>query len=177
MVINIWAGESPKEPRNHNEINILINRLAKDHESGHFIHLISDPRYIKSLHEVIVPTSNYEDVLFIAAYADCQKITKNFKNKIAYKVLGRDGFSFDIDNGFYHGCSTVYIGIQLGIFLGGKEINIFGTTYSYGTMVIRPSNFSDLPDPLISKTQMVIANHRNKILNCGVQIFFKGTVL
>ena len=177
MLINIWAGIAPIILNTPKGINIIINSLHKPHPKGRFIHLVSDPRYIRSIDNKIIPNQNLEDILIIAASADNKMITKRFNNKLIYSLLGRDGFSSDISKGFYHGCSTVYIGIQTAIFLGAKEINIYGTKYSYGTGIERPNGLSSLPDPLISETQMVIDNYNKKIMEHNVKIKLIGTVL
>lgn len=177
MLIDIWAGKAPIILDSTKSINLIINSLHKPHPKGRFIHLVSDPRYIRSIENKTIPNQNIEDILIISSSADNKMITKKFNKKLFYSVLGRDGFSVDISKGFYHGCSTVYIGIQVAIFLGAKEINIHGTKYSYGTGIERPNGLSSLPDPLISETQMVIDRHKMEIMQHNVKIKFIGTVL
>ncbi|NVK43987.1 MAG: DUF115 domain-containing protein [Oceanospirillaceae bacterium] len=47
------------------------------------------------------------------------------------KALARDGFSFSLDHGFYYGCSTTILAIQLAYYIGCKEIYLLGVDLQY----------------------------------------------
>ena len=45
--------------------------------------------------------------------------------------LGRDGFSPKLSSGFYHGCTTAMLAIQLAVWLGCQEIVLLGVDLHY----------------------------------------------
>lgn len=47
------------------------------------------------------------------------------------KICGGDGISEDIHDGFYHGCSAVYFASQLAMWLGFKNIYLYGCEFNY----------------------------------------------
>jgi len=50
---------------------------------------------------------------------------------IPVRSLGRDGFSEDMSKGFYFGCTTVMLALQLAYYLGGKKIFLCGVDLKY----------------------------------------------
>ena len=55
----------------------------------------------------------------------------NGKRSILVRSLGRDGFSFDLNRGFYFGCTTTMLALQLAAFLGAKNIYLCGVDLKY----------------------------------------------
>lgn len=54
------------------------------------------------------------------------------KDKTFYvRALQRDGFSPDLKVGFYYGCTTTMLAIQLAYYLGAKNIYLLGVDLSY----------------------------------------------
>ncbi|MER2493331.1 6-hydroxymethylpterin diphosphokinase MptE-like protein [Catenovulum sediminis] len=47
------------------------------------------------------------------------------------KALSRDGFSTDISQGFYFGCTTTMLALQLAYYLGAKKIYLLGVDLRY----------------------------------------------
>lgn len=47
------------------------------------------------------------------------------------KALQRDGFSTDLNVGYYYGCTTTMLAIQLAYFLGAKNIYLLGVDLRY----------------------------------------------
>ena len=48
------------------------------------------------------------------------------------KICGGDGISGDVHEGFYHGCSVVLFASQLAMWLGYKNIYLYGCEFNYG---------------------------------------------
>jgi len=59
---------------------------------------------------------------------------KETQNLYFVKSLARDGFSFDLNIGFYFGSTTVMLGIQLGYYLGCKNIYLLGVDFTYALL-------------------------------------------
>ncbi|WP_337922512.1 6-hydroxymethylpterin diphosphokinase MptE-like protein [Vibrio cholerae] len=53
------------------------------------------------------------------------------ENNYFVKSIGRDGFSGDLNNGFYFGCTTTMLALQLAFYLGFSEINLLGVDLIY----------------------------------------------
>lgn len=175
MEINIWSGIKPNPSLVKNDdINILINSIHKEIQLKNIVFLVSDPRYIPKVNFSKIPKNNFSIPFYINKSSLINKNLKNFQYLRTYSLLGRDGFSIDINKGFYHGCSSTFVAIQLACYLGFSSINVFGTKYNYGRNINRVSSHKDLPDVLISETQKAITKIKGYIPN--IEIFFKETI-
>jgi hypothetical protein len=47
------------------------------------------------------------------------------------ETLGKNGFSFDLNKGYYFGCTTTMLAIQLAYYLGAKNIYLLGVDLRY----------------------------------------------
>lgn len=57
---------------------------------------------------------------------------KSIPNKTHYvKALKRDGFSVNLSAGYFFGCTTTMLAIQLAYYLGAKEVYILGCDLRY----------------------------------------------
>ena len=74
----------------------------------------------------------------------------DIKNVLFAKCLSRDGFSLNLAKGFHFGSTTVMLGIQLGYYLGCKNIYLLGVDFNY---VILEENGKQVRSYAESKTQ------------------------
>lgn len=98
---------------------------------------LSDPRFLAN--------ETKKEIAFKKFNSKCYVFCRdNFKTLISqsnniYKAdffflpsRGRDGFSRNLLSGFYFGCSTTYLAIQLAFHLGFKDTYILGLDLNYG---------------------------------------------
>lgn len=77
--------------------------------------------------------------------------------------LGRDGFSYDLEAGFYFGSSTVFLALQLAVWLGCSEIVLLGCDFNYsGSMPRFYSESNPAPDDVLVSVQ--VRNIANAVL-------------
>ena len=139
-----------------NEIVIGMNGtilLEKDFSSKYYV--ISDSRFINKAEKFeLIKESlyNYEKEFIFR-----KDITQFIPNKENYnikkvKCLGRDGFSFNILNGFFHGTTTCMLAIQTAFFLGASKIFLLGVDLNYVKNKIRSYEkiSSEIPDSFLS---------------------------
>jgi hypothetical protein len=88
------------------------------------------------------------------------------------RAIGRDGFSVDLAKGFYFGCSTALLAVQLAFHLGCISIALLGCDFRYppGT----PRFYSEADpcpeDPMISVQVRNMANARAVLAARGVEL-------
>ncbi|UXH41310.1 hypothetical protein [Pseudomonas promysalinigenes] len=69
-------------------------------------------------------------ITFLDADPDVnRKHAENFQNIELFRCLGRDGFSSDSKEGFYHGCSSFFFAVQYLVSTGYKTINTHGVNF------------------------------------------------
>ncbi|MCF5866929.1 6-hydroxymethylpterin diphosphokinase MptE-like protein [Aeromonas veronii] len=97
------------------------------------------------------------------------------------RSLGRDGFSSNLANGFYFGCTTTMFSIQLATYLGASNIYLVGVDLQYPKD--KPRFYAERePAPIDNFTCVQIKNIRNayKILqqkNIGLFNCSKNSLL
>jgi hypothetical protein len=181
MNIHIAAGTTPKGTRRGDAV-IFINALTVDntHLNGvKIINLVSDSRYFSKINNKKYCSSVFRSPLFITNEVRNHIIDLDrFSSVYMLKNLGRSGFSCNIKNGVYHGCSSAYIALQIGVFLKAKRITVWGMDYSYGAQVRRlESGAFQLPDPLISETYRAIVEYAAPVIrNLQIEVKFEGSV-
>ncbi|MFM5253288.1 6-hydroxymethylpterin diphosphokinase MptE-like protein [Aeromonas hydrophila] len=81
-------------------------------------------------------------------------------NTYYIRSLGRDGFSFNLANGFYFGCTTTMFSIQLATYLGARNIYLVGVDLQYPRD--KPRFYSERePAPIDNFTCVQIKNIRD----------------
>lgn len=114
-----------------NEVTIGMNASTILEEKYNFVqtyYTLTDSRFLNS--EVKRPYATVrlkpQTIRYLRnelKYCDDQSIP----NKTFYvKALGRDGFSFDLTKGFYFGCTTTMLALQLAVYLNFKKIYLLG---------------------------------------------------
>lgn len=97
------------------------------------------------------------------------------------RSLGRDGFSFNLANGFYFGCTTTMFSIQLASYLGAKNIYLVGVDLQYPRD--KPRFYAERePAPIDNFTCVQIKNIRDaykklKYKNIGLFNCSKNSLL
>ncbi|MCP4178858.1 MAG: DUF115 domain-containing protein [bacterium] len=56
----------------------------------------------------------------------------SLKRRTCYiRAIGKNGFSFNLVHGYYFGCTTTMLAIQLAYYIGGKNIYLLGNDLKY----------------------------------------------
>lgn len=88
------------------------------------------------------------------------------------KALGKNGFSDDLRRGFYFGCSTTMLGVQLAFHLGATRIVLLGNDLRYAKE--RPRFYAeDAPqehDPFLSVQIWNVRNAWRELQERGVEM-------
>ena len=84
------------------------------------------------------------------------------------KALGRDGFSFDPEEGFYFGSSTAFLALQLAVWLGCSEIVLLGCDFNYSGSTPRfYSESNPAPEDILVSVQ--VRNIANAVRQLSIQ--------
>ncbi|PCI52153.1 MAG: hypothetical protein COB51_00710 [Moraxellaceae bacterium] len=96
-------------------------------------YVLSDLRFVKDpLKMKILEDNLRSDALLVVRRELSGYFASDFTREVcSVRSLGRDGFSFDLARGFYFGCTTVMLAIQLASFLGAKNIFLCGVDLRY----------------------------------------------
>ena len=101
---------------------------------------VSDPRFLldEKKREIFLTQLNSANTNILVrdtvkAYLKNElKITKNLDKVFAIPSLGRDGFSKNLLRGFFFGCSTTHLALQLAYFLNYSKVYLLGLDLNYG---------------------------------------------
>lgn len=123
-----------------NEDVIAINAspvLEKGNNFKSKYYCLSDPRYFDVEEKVKIFKEKINDRECIFVLRDnLKEIVENQhllpRKSVLLHSLGCDGFSKNIMNGFYFGCSTTYMAIQLAYYLGYDKVYLLGLDLQYG---------------------------------------------
>jgi len=89
---------------------------------------------------------------------------RNIQNKTYYaRVLGKNGFSMNLNKGYYFGVTTAMLAVQLASYLGAKNIYILGMDLKYDGSNPRFYKEEDVQE-FDSFTSVQIMNVRNAYL-------------
>ena len=142
---------------NKNDIIIVMNSytiLEKKYNIKSNYYVVSDVRFITNSNKRDCATAMLDQNTIrvfreeIKAYDD-----KEYFNRTYYiRAIGRDGFSGNLEYGYYFGCSTTMLAIQLAYYLGCKDIFLLGVDLNYmsGSMRFYKEKAIEFPDPFIS---------------------------
>ena len=131
------------------ELTIGINGstfLESNYGFSSQYYVVSDQRFLDHRDKIKFATSDLsQSTLRVFREGIKSPNCNDYKHRTYYiKSLGRDGFSHDLRKGFFFGCSTVNLAIQLAYYLGAKEIYLLGVDLSYTGNQLR---FYDEKDP------------------------------
>ncbi|MBW9399805.1 DUF115 domain-containing protein [Leclercia sp. EC_58] len=94
---------------------------------------VSDERFIKDVEKYKIATEIISKSTVRVFRSELKKHDSPVLIDETYYInaIGRDGFSFNLSQGFYFGCTTTMFSIQLAAYLGAKNIYLLGVDLSY----------------------------------------------
>ncbi|WP_139460336.1 hypothetical protein [Aeromonas veronii] len=149
--------------------------LCKENSLKLSYYTVSDERFIKDNEKFKIATEVINDDVVRVFRSELKKHDAARLIDATYYVnaIGRDGFSFNLTNGFYFGCTTTMLSIQLAAFLGAKKIYLIGVDLTYPKD--KPRFYKEKqPAPIDNFTCVQIKNIHNafKVLKGkGVDMF------
>ncbi len=129
---------------------------------------VSDIRFLQDNNKYNSATKNlHKDTIRVfREELSCIDSRAYFKNTCYLKAIARDGFSFDLRKGFYFGCTTTLLSVQLAYYLGAKEIILLGCDLFYSAK--QPRVYKEkAPAPIDNFTGIQVYNLRNAFLKLG----------
>lgn len=136
-------------------------------------YVVSDVRFLQEEHKFACATSMLSKKTIRIFRKELENIdSPEYKDRTIYlRSLGRDGFSFDLNRGFYFGCTTTMLAIQLAYYLGAKKIIILGCDLCYPSS--QPRVYKEVKaSPVDNFTGVQIKNIRNAFLSLKVKNAF-----
>lgn len=126
---------------------------------------VSDERFLKDKEKHRMATSMLSENTIRVFRSELRKHDSPIMIDKTYYIrsLGRDGFSFNLANGFYFGCTTTMLSIQLAAYLGAKNIYLIGVDLQYPSDQPRFYNEKN-PAPVDNFTCVQIKNIRDAYL-------------
>ncbi len=161
-----------------NKIVIGMNAstlLESDFDFVSQYYVVSDTRFITHPQKKIYAT----EMLNKETKRVFRKELKEFDDISYYSrtsyvpALGKDGFSFNLLQGFYFGCTTTMLALQLAFYLGAKRIFILGCDLKYSGETPRFYK-EDIVQEVDRFTGVQIKNIRNAYLCCkdlGIELY------
>lgn len=116
-----------------NDVLIGMNAstvLQDKHEIEIDYYCVSDRRFLLHSEKVKFATDYLKEKTVCVYREELKDLTEKDKTFFC-RSLGRDGFSHDLSHGFYFGCSTTIMCIQLASYLGCNEIYLLGVDLQY----------------------------------------------
>lgn len=94
-------------------------------------------------------------------------------NTLYVRALGKNGFSFDLASGYYFGCTTVMLAVQLAAYLDCARIFLLGTELNYPTAQPRfyREQQVEQPDPFLSVQLWNLYNASLELEKQGKRLF------
>jgi len=94
---------------------------------------VSDARFLKNEIKFKYATTDlHRDTIRVLRSDISTYDSMKLPNKTYYvPSLGKNGFSFDLRSGFYFGCTTSMLAIQLAAYIGAKKIYLIGNDLIY----------------------------------------------
>lgn len=96
-------------------------------------YVCSDSRFLRHPEKGLLATDKVNSSTFrvFRKELDQYDTYANKNNTYYIKALQRDGFSTDLRVGYYYGCTTTMLAIQLAYYLGAKKIVLLGVDLRY----------------------------------------------
>lgn len=117
-----------------NEITIGINASTLLAEKYGFIqtfYTVSDKRFFDIEFKKQLALNLPTDTIKVFRKEIKEIYPQNIENVFYVNPLERDGFSFNLAHGYYYGCTTVMLALQLAYFIGCHQIYILGLDLNY----------------------------------------------
>lgn len=143
-------------------------------------YLITDRRFLEHKEKSQIAEKEFQktsikiinDVLRedIKKYQDVQ-------NAYFVNPLGRDGFSFDLSEGFYFGSTTVMLGIQFAYYIGCKNIYLLGVDFNYVLLEEKGEQIRSYTEDIAQEFDTLLSVQMKNIANSYLHLKTKGVNL
>ncbi len=160
------------------EISIGINAstiLEKKFGFKQTYYCVSDRRFLMHSEKRRYGTSEIDSSTIRVLRKDLLEYDDQYlKSQTIYTPhLGRDGFSSNIEMGFFYGCTTTMLAIQLASHLGCSQVYLLGVDLKYIGESPRfyPEASPQIEDPFTSVQIWNIANARKEMLQKNQRLF------
>ncbi|OOF43718.1 hypothetical protein BKK51_11220 [Rodentibacter trehalosifermentans] len=111
--------------------------LAEKYNFTQTFYTISDKRFLDIDFKREVATRLPNETIKVLRKEIKDIYPKEIENVLYVNALERDGFSFNLSKGYYYGCTTLMLAIQLAYFIGCKNIYILGLDLNYDSKTPR----------------------------------------
>lgn len=156
--------------------------LDERHDFVSNYHVISDHRFLSSDEKKEWGTTKLHKNTIRVLRKELRAVDDHtITNRTFYvPALTRDGFSKNLSHGFYYGCTTTMLAIQLAWYLGSREIYLLGCDLRYPDENPRfyEEKEPQLEDSFISVQLMnivnaakIFENEQGNVFNCSEKSF------
>jgi hypothetical protein len=170
-----------------NEIVIGMNAstiLEKKFNFSSKYYVVSDKRFITTPEKRQWATDKLSKNTIRFLRQELRDYDESYLGKRTYYInsIARDGFSYNLSHGFYYGCTTTMLALQLAYYLGFKKVYLLGCDLRYQDE--NPRFYAEknpqLEDSFISVqlANMVNASieyekNDREIINCSAKSFLR----
>jgi len=141
-------------------------------------YVLSDLRFVKDQAKLSILKNNLNSCTKIVIRKELFNYVRDELDNDLYPIrsLGRDGFSMDVRKGFYFGCTTVMLALQLASYLGAKRIFLCGVDLKYDPLKPRfykedkvhsVDNYSCVQIHNIRNSFKILKQHGVALFNCS----------
>ncbi len=118
-----------------NASTLLQENIGRNHD----YYCVSDLRFVRHSEKVRFATELVDKKTVRVFREEIKKVVPDTFGGTTFFVsaLGRDGFSFDLRQGFFFGGSTTMLCLQLAYYLGCKKIYLLGVDLRYSSDKMR----------------------------------------
>jgi hypothetical protein len=131
--------------------------LEREHNFVSSYYCVSDTRFMADPEKKRMATSMLSgETIRVLRSGIVSQEDAEIAGRTAYvTALGRDGFSFNPEAGFYFGSSTAFLALQLAVWLGCSEIVLLGCDFNYSGITPRfYSESNPAPEDILVSVQV-----------------------
>jgi hypothetical protein len=154
-------------------------------ESKYYV--LSDPRFINETTKRPMATQMLSSSTHRIIRSDMRSIDDpSLESRTSYiRAISRDGFSTNLSVGFYYGCTTTMLALQLAWYLGSREVYLLGCDLRYPEE--SPRFYAELKpqmeDAFISvqlsnivNASQVFEKTGGSLINCSARSFLRSYI-
>jgi hypothetical protein len=106
--------------------------LSRDRGFAMPYYVVSDQRFLNHPEKRPLATSQLDPATIRVLRADLEGDDPSLAERTAYvPAISRDGFSWNLQLGFFFGCTTSLLAVQLAAWLGASKIYVLGMDLNY----------------------------------------------
>lgn len=139
--------------------------IEREHNFVSPYYCVSDARFMADPEKKLMATSmlSSETIRILRSGIVTREDAELARRTVYLTPLGRDGFSYDLESGFYFGSSTAFLALQLAVWLGCSEIILLGCDFNYSGSTPRfYSESNPAPEDILVSVQ--VRNIANAVL-------------